>query len=298
MGTLDCIREGLPMKPILVLMWSVLLAGPLQAACLSDAEITALLGYMARREPAPDLPAMTAQQAHCTRAKLVARLGQERAVVGYKVGLTNPTIRRMLKGDEPAWGVLFEGMLLPGGTQLSARFGARPTVEADLLVRVRSSAIHQARTPMEVLMALDQVIPYIELPDMVVATPLKLDAQGMAALNMSARHGVVGTPIAVPDDVLQRQAMLDALASMTVVLADGDGKPLGKNPGADLMGHPLNAALWLVQALAREGITVQPGQYLSLGSFPPVLPTRAGLKVVLDYQGLPGAQPVWVQFTP
>jgi len=107
----------------------------------------------------------------------------------------------------------------------------------------------------------------------------------------------VGTPLPVPTDEAGRAAMLQALGSMKLRVSDGNGKTLGESAGSELLGHPLNAALWLVQALTKEGIRLQPGQYLSLGSFPPVMRPRAGLKFVVDYQGLPGAEPVWVQFT-
>ncbi len=35
---------------------------------------------------------------------------------------------------------------------------------------------------------------------------------------------------------------------------------------------------------------------ISLGSFSPLLPPKAGLKAVVTYQGLPGSTPVSVQF--
>lgn len=276
-----------------------LIAVQAQAACLADAQVEALAAHFAARTPAPDLPPLSVADAHCTRAKLNALLAKRLGPpIGYKVGLTNPAIRRMLKADGPAWGVLYPGMLLPSGSEVSVGFGARPTVEADLLVRVGSSAIHQARTPAELLAALSQVIPFIELPDMMVMTPLKLDANSMAALNMSARLGVAGKPIAVPADAAARQGLLDALGTMKLSMTDSAaGKVLGQGKGSDLMEHPMNSALWLVRALAAEGITLQPGQYLSLGSFPPVLPTQPGMKFTVNYEDLPGAEPVWVQFT-
>ena len=47
-------------------------------------------------------------------------------------------------------------------------------------------------------------------------------------------------------------------------------------------------------ALAAEGIALQPGDLLSVGSFPPVLQVRAGVAVTVTYTGLPGAAPVSV----
>ena len=41
---------------------------------------------------------------------------------------------------------------------------------------------------------------------------------------------------------------------------------------------------------------MQPGDLISLGSFSPLLPPKAGLSVMATYDGLPGAAPVRVTF--
>lgn len=107
---------------------------------------------------------------------------------------------------------------------------------------------------------------------------------------------MAGEPIAVPADAGQRQALLDALRDMQVRVTDAQGQVLGQGKGSDILEHPLNAVVWLVEALRREGLNLQPGQLVSLGSFSPLLPPRPGLQVTVHYDGLPGAQPVRVTF--
>lgn len=276
-----------------------MLAGHAHAACLSDAQVVLWAeGYMARK-PVPQPPAMSEAHAHCTRAKLqaqlTARLGPP---IGYKVGLTNPAIRRMLKADAPVWGAFYKGDFDPSGQAVPANFGARPTVEADLLVRVGSAQINSAETPEEVLAALDQVIPFIELPDMQVSDPTRLGAHEFSAINAGARGGVIGSAVPVPADAAGRRALFEALGTMRVVITDGEGKLLGEGRGADLLGHPMASALWLVKALRDAGTRLEPGHLLSLGSFPPVISPRAGLLFQVRYDGLPGAAPVAVRFVP
>ena len=111
-----------------------------------------------------------------------------------------------------------------------------------------------------------------------------------------ARLGIAGQPIAVPATRGERYALLDALERMTVQLTDHSGALLASGKGSDILGHPLNAVVWLAQALQQEEITLQPGDLVSLGSFSPLLPPRAGLSVTATYVGLPGAQPVQVHF--
>ncbi len=267
------------------------------AECLSDAQVAEMAASIAARTPAATPQGLNEADGACTRAKLNALLEKRHGkVIGYKAGLTNPAVQKRFNYDQPVWGKLFDGMVLADGAVVDAAFGARPLFEADMLVRVKTAAINQARTPMEVLEAIDQVIPFIELPDLVVQAPPQLNGAAISAINVGARLGVAGTPIAVPVLRAERYRLLDELRDMTVVLADGGGATLGTGKGSDVLEHPLNAVVWLAGALAKEGLAMKPGDLISLGSFSPLLPPKAGLKASVSYQGLTGAKPVSVVF--
>ena len=268
-----------------------------QAACLSDAEAAELFDRYASRVAAT-LPAMASEsEGACSRTKLNALLALHHGkVVGYKAGLTNPAVQKRFNADAPVWGVLYDGMILADGATVDAAFGARPLFEADLLVRVKSASINQAKTPAEVLEAVDQIVPFIELPDLVVAPSVPLNGNAIAAINVGARLGVAGRPIAAPEYRAERFAMLEALRDMTVVMSDATGAELGRGKGSDVLGHPLNAVVWLAEALARQGLAMEPGQWISVGSFSPLVPPKPGQKVTVRYEGLPGATPVSVTF--
>jgi 2-keto-4-pentenoate hydratase len=273
------------------------LCGAAQAECLTDAQVADMVNMYMAKAPAANPEGLSEADGVCTRKKLNALLEQRLGpVIGYKAGLTSPAVQKRFGYDKPVWGKLFKGMVLADGSTVEATFGARPLFEADMLVRVKSADINQARTPMDVLLAIDQVIPFIELPDLVVLAPPKLNGPAISAINVGARLGVAGKPIAVPATRAERYAMLDALRDMNVVLTDGIGIELGRGKGSDILEHPLNAVVWLAQALAQEGLAMKPGELISLGSFSPLLPPKAGLKASAVYNGLPGATPVSVQF--
>ena len=95
---------------------------------------------------------------------------------------------------------------------------------------------------------------------------------------------------------MKSQAFLDSLAHMTVVMTDEtDGKELGRARGSALMENPVNAAMWLAQALKKDGIKLKKGDLLSLGGYIPPQPTKAGMKVQVRYIGLPGDPAVTVE---
>jgi 2-keto-4-pentenoate hydratase len=66
--------------------------------------------------------------------------------------------------------------------------------------------------------------------------------------------------------------------------------------GRAILGHPLNAVVWLAQALAEEGLAMKPGDLISLGAFSPQMPPQSGQQIRVTYIGLPGAMPVQVNF--
>jgi 2-keto-4-pentenoate hydratase len=264
---------------------------------MSDEQVTALFASYTAKTPAANPEGLTDEAGACSRSKLTALMEKQGAkLVGYKAGLTNPAVQKRFNTDKPVWGKLYENMLLKNGAQVDAAFGARPLFEADLLVRVSSEAINSATTPMDVLHAIDQIIPFIELPDLVVQAPPRLNGAAISAINVGARLGVVGAPIAVPATRAERYQMLDGLRDMQVTMLDASGANLGGGKGSDILEHPLNAVVWLAQALAKEGQSMKVGQVISLGSFSPLVPTKAGLAVTVNYAGLPGAKPATVSF--
>lgn len=233
-------------------------------------------------------------QVGCARAALVealpAVLGQR---VGYKAAFTGKAVQQRFGVPGPAWGVMFDRYLLTSGASLPAAFGAVPRFEPDLLVEVAGPGLAQAATPAEALRHLRAVIPFIELPDLILDGPA--NGHAIAAINTGFRGGVLGDPISVEENV---EALQSSLASMTVSARDAaTGTRLGEARGGSLMEHPLNAAIWLARALLEAGIPLRPGDLLSLGGFMPPAAPAPGMQLEVRYQGLPGNPVVVVHFT-
>jgi 2-keto-4-pentenoate hydratase len=268
-------------------------APPDVPTCPSDAEIADKVKRFVELRTVPNSPpGMTMAGAACGARKFVAALAPTHGkVVGYKAGLTNPAVQQRFGLTAPLRGTLLEKMLLADGALVPAKFGARPFLEPDLVVEVGSAAVHDARTPLEVLATLRMVVPFIELPDTMVEDPSKIDAPMLVANNVGARLGVLGRPVPVRVDA----AFADALRDMTVRTVDSTGKEISVAKGSAILGHPLNAVIWVAAELKREGITLKPGDLLSLGAFGSG-PAEAGKAVSVRYEGLPGQPVVTVRF--
>ena len=192
---------------------------------------------------------------------------------------------------DPAWGVMFDRYLFDSGARVPAGIGARLTYEVDLVAVVKDGGLAQAQTPLEALQHIAAFRPFIELLDMMAVVPLT--GVEVIARNISFRGGLRGPSIPVEPG----QPFLDALAGMTVVLADDrTGAELGRGQGSALLGHPVNSAMWLTQALFREGIRLEAGDLLSLGALVPMAPVEPGLRIRATYMGLPGNPEVAAEF--
>ena len=270
---------------------AALLSVPARAACPADEAVERMaLGIVENRPGEPLAGMVSLAHGQCAQDKLVALLSRQFGrPVGYKVGLTNAGAQQRFGVPHPVTGTIYEATLrLRDGAEVPVRFAAVPAVEADLLVRVRGDGINGSRTPEEVLHHIDQVIPFIELPDLVMA-PNKLDGPNLLAINVGARLGVSGAPIPPRADA----DFAAALGTMTVTMTDDTGKELAKAPGTALLGHPLNVLPWLAQDLAKRGKRLQAGDIVSLGGFSPALPVEAGRRYTVRYEGL-APQPVTV----
>jgi len=272
---------------IVALMAAFLAAVPAhaQSPCGPVDHAATFLATWTTREPAPSPgPSLTMAEAVCTQGRLVEILSKtEGKPIGYKVGLTSPAAQAAFGVKAPVVGVLLEKMLLGDGAMVPASFGARPVFEGDLLATVRDDGINDAKTPMEIARHVSTIQPFIELPDLVIAEGQKLTAPVLVAINVGARRGVVGAPVAVRAD----EAFVNALASMQVSLRNGSGAELGTAPGQAILGHPFNAIAFLTQELAARGQRLKAGDVVSLGSFGRPLQPKPGQTVTARYEGLP-----------
>ena len=261
------------------------------AACPTATEAAHLAALYMNKQIVSNPADLSIADAQCGRDKFVGFLSQQLTkIVGYKAGLTNPAVQKKFNHDQPVLGVLFQEMLLPDGSEVPVSFGARPLFEADLLVRVKDVGINKAKTPEQVIQHIDAIIPFIELPDLLVQEPTKLNGATLTYINVGARLGITGKPVPIKDITVSQ------LADMSIRIVDGDNNEIDRGSGSDIMGHPLNAVVWMAQDLARSGHQLKAGDVLSLGSFSKLRPPKAGQTIRVVYEGIKDTPSVSVKF--
>ncbi len=198
---------------------------------------------------------------------------------GYKIGCTTPVMQAYLKIPQPCAG----GVMAPGVHFGAGRFHApergRLGVECEVAVRLRT--------------ALDPT-------DSPYGRNAIADAVGscMAAIEIVADryddYGSLGTPTLIADDFFNAGLVLGDpledwhgldLAALRGQMAV-NGEVVGTGVGGDILGHPLDALVWLANRWSGLGRGLPAGAFVTLGS---VVETRwisAGDEVVAEIEGL------------
>ena len=274
--------------------WLVAAAAPALAQCPGPDPSAAIAAQWRARQPVHGLPPLTLAAASCVRERLVENLQTDRGrVAGYKAALTNPAVQQRFGADAPVRGTLLSRMLvMESAFPVSVDYGARPVIEADLLVEVGDDAINEARTPLQALQGLSRVMPFVELADLMMAEGEPVNAAVITAINGGARSGIFGQGVAVEPTA----RFADALRDMRVIMTDEQGVELANAPGSAILGHPLNAVLWLIEDIRKSGGRLRVGDRLSLGAFSAPLAPRPAMRVKVRYVGLPGDPQINVRF--
>ncbi|MBL28646.1 MAG: hydratase [Rhodospirillaceae bacterium] len=269
---------------IVVLGWMLALSGVAEAACPTESAMAERAqAYLAKQPLAGFDEDLSLEDAMCAQGLYVEALSETMGPrSGMKVGATSAAAQEMLGLSEPVRGMFLESMLVPSGSTFPADFGARPLVEADLLVRVKDEGINDATTALEAAKHLDAVIPFIELPDLTYAADVKLTGALLAAADAGARAGVMGPPIRFQ----ATEVFLKALKNMQVLMTDNNGNQLGDARGSALLGDPMNVVLWLLEDLRKSGDKLAAGDVISLGSLSKPVTPEAGQTVTVTYIGI------------
>lgn len=199
-----------------------------------------------------------------------------RRIVGRKIGLTAKSVQAQLGVDRPDFGVLFDDMVVDDGGSLFASRVIQPKVEAEIALVLAHDIRNPKASLHDVISATAYVVPAIEIVDSRIAD-WKISFADTVADNGSAAGYVLGsTP--------RLLSGLDLLTCGMILEIDGDIASLGA--GAACLGHPLNAAAWLVRTLSDVGETLHAGDILLTGALGPMVQPRLGSGVRATIGGL------------
>ncbi|NQV57305.1 MAG: fumarylacetoacetate hydrolase family protein [Rhodospirillales bacterium] len=202
--------------------------------------------------------------------------------IGYKIGCTTPVMQQFMDIDHPCAGGLFSARIFGNPAKLAYADFASVGVECEIAVALgadldaRNGAISRDQAAGAVI----ALLPAIEIVD-----------------NRYRDIMTIGTPTLIADDFCQSAAVLGApnadwkgldlaeIKGRTII----NGAEVGHGRGADVLGHPLDALIWLANHLATRGRGLLAGEIVLLGSLVQCQWLRPGDKAEIQIDGLGNA---------
>lgn len=199
--------------------------------------------------------------AYAIQEALVARMEQDDGpVVGWKVALTSPVMQQMCGVDHPCEGAVLRDRVHQSPAICDTSKLGRLGVEAEIAL-VIGQDMPAGSGPYTLASAAAHVSAAhaaIELVDDRNADYAKITAAKLIA-NNSLNAGIVVGP------ALQDWRGKDLASLKGAMLIDG--KVVAEGTGADILGHPLNAIVWLSNSLNARGKMLRAGDVVMCGSF-------------------------------
>ncbi|HEY0525425.1 MAG TPA: fumarylacetoacetate hydrolase family protein [Stellaceae bacterium] len=238
-----------------------------------DAAAEWLAAQLTAAAPPPaftsDMPAglrpETEDDGYRIQRALEARLSERGfgPTIGWKVGATTLGTQRLLKMPGPGAGRMFRASVVEPGSRLDARLFRRAGIECEIVVILARGLDARTRpvTLDEAAAAVGEMRPAIEIVD----------------YRFGGELGTTGAPMLIADNLLHSRIVLgeppdrapspDELPSLVgVTLANG--RETARGTGADVLGHPLQAVVWLANRLGQLGRTVEAGETVMTGTIP------------------------------
>lgn len=222
--------------------------------------------------PDDDLASAYAVQA----ANVDAAVRGGRRVVGRKIGLTSSAVQQQLGVDQPDFGALFADRCWSDSEPIPSDLFLAPRAEAEVAVVLGADLDMTVPTIVDVLRAVDFVLPAIEIVDSRIAN-WDISIVDTIADNASCGAVVLGTR---PTSIERFDHRLCGM----VLEVDGIEASLGV--GAACLGSPLSAVLWLARRMVEVGTPLLGGDLVLSGALGPMVPIEAGEVIEVRIDGL------------
>ena len=225
---------------------------------------------MALPEPPADLEA-----AYAIQDALAARIGA--APIGWKIGCTSAMAQRISRVDEPFFGRMFAQDAADGPARIALERFHNPILEPEIAFRM-ARGLPAAGAPYDeaaVADAVGAVFPAVEMVDSRYERAWRINIRETVADNGVHAYFVRGKE-AADWRVIDRPRIPLAVSV--------DGVPTARGMGANALGDPMNALVWLANALARRGLALAAGDLATTGNVcdDPVVP-EPGQTICADF---------------
>jgi 2-keto-4-pentenoate hydratase len=203
-------------------------------------------------------PTITLQQAYAVQLAYVAQKQQAgHRVIGKKIGATSKAIQQMFQVEQPDYGHLFDYMVYPSGAEIALNTLIQPKIESELAFVLKEDLIGEHITPLDVLQAIDYIVPAFEIIDSRIKD-WQIRFEDTVSDNGSSGLIVLGDQKISPFDVDLSAIGLNTYKNDELV---------EMGTGSNVLGNPLYAVVWLANALQQFDVQLLAGEIILTGAF-------------------------------
>ncbi|MGE8539688.1 MAG: 2-keto-4-pentenoate hydratase [Acinetobacter sp.] len=206
-------------------------------------------------------------EAYAIQAHNIQKQLQQNAIVtGKKIGLTNPKVQQQLGVSQPDFGVLLNHMNLSAMAEIPAEQFIQPKIEVELAFVIHKKIEQPIQTIEEMQQYISYVIPSFEIVDSRIQD-WKIRFVDTVADNASSAAYVLSG---------ERTAISEVECATVKMTLTQNGELVSQGSGLECLGHPLNAAMWLVNKMLSLGTPIQAGEIILSGALGPMVNVNAG----------------------
>ena len=216
----------------------------------------------------------TLEEAGAIADRLIELWGTD--TVGWLLGLTNPYMQNIFSVTEP-----YARPILAGNLHSSpARFGPATLLtrglECEVAFRLQRDLPprQESYTDREVAAAVAGMLPAVEIVNSHFKDWLNLPLPMVIADNGTDGPLVLGEEVAA-------WAAIDRVALPVTLTVDGERVEEGR--GANAMGDPLGALVWLANKLSSQGQGLKAGEVINTGTCVPLHGVPEGCEAVAEF---------------
>lgn len=223
------------------------------------------------------IPTGTIDDGYAVAQRVNELTGAGRRVAGRKIGLTSAAVQQQMGVDSPDFGVLFADMAHGDDEPVPTSRMLQPKVEGEIAFVLGADLPDRPVVSSDVMRAVDFVVAAIEVVDSRIRNWDISIFDTVADNASSGRYVLGGSPRRLTD--------VDDLRSIPMELRC-DGEVLSAGTGSSCLGHPVNAVVWLANAVAERGAPLHAGEVILSGSLGPLVPVSDGRTYEATFIGL------------
>jgi 2-keto-4-pentenoate hydratase len=211
-------------------------------------------------------PELNVKTAYMVQKAYVKQRLTKDSIAGFKAGLTAEVSWKRFGLNGPVAGVLFAAGKRKANSIIDKTAFKTLMMEIEIGFVIGKSISHPLKDTAELKDHTWEVVPVIELPELGFTDMQKLKGPDIIAANIGSAQFIMG----------EKQKINNLDLNALQVTLKRNGEVINRGKGTDTLAGQWKAALWLVNAMVKQGWEIEPGHIIITGALGRMVPGKPG----------------------